>query len=213
MKKLTSYIWPTTQQITSKINGILDITWINGKKVLDSKNANYSYGSLQRLLEYGFSKIYFDQQSDILVLGMGGGSVLHSLRKRFNHKGAITAVEIDPVIVDIAINEFQIKTLDDIEIICTNGLQYIKESPATYDLIILDIFMDRTVPEELFYEENWERLHKCLNNKGTVLFNAGILVKDDSAIRKLQKQCKPHFDFERYDRVQGTNLLLIARKK
>lgn len=57
MKRFLSYIWPITKRIESAVNGTLEITWINGKKILDTKNANYSYGSLQRILKFGLSKI------------------------------------------------------------------------------------------------------------------------------------------------------------
>jgi len=40
MKKLFSYIWPTTRRFSSTINGTLEITYVNGKKVLDTENAN-----------------------------------------------------------------------------------------------------------------------------------------------------------------------------
>ncbi|UZO79481.1 fused MFS/spermidine synthase [Aquimarina sp. ERC-38] len=213
MKKVTSYIWPTTKRVLSKINGTLDITWINGKKVLDSKNANYSYGSLQRLLEYGLSHIYFDLQAEVLVLGMGGGSVLHSLRKRFKHKGKITAIELDPVVIQIAKEEFEVKTLPNISIIQQDAFFYIDDTQEKYQLIIIDLFIDRKVPDTCYSPAFWEKLHNRLSLKGSILFNAGILVEDDTPVLKLIRETTDLFTFERYDEVQGTNLLLIARKK
>jgi hypothetical protein len=32
----------------------IEITWTNGELVLIQKNTNYSYGSLQRILRFGF---------------------------------------------------------------------------------------------------------------------------------------------------------------
>jgi len=46
MKKLLSYIWPQTTKVNSDFNGILELTLLNGKRMLDSKNTNYSYGDL-----------------------------------------------------------------------------------------------------------------------------------------------------------------------
>jgi hypothetical protein len=76
MKKLFSYLWPSTRRFSSEINGILEVTYINGKKVLDTKNANYSYGSLQKILEIGLTKVDLNKVDNLLLLGMGGGSMI-----------------------------------------------------------------------------------------------------------------------------------------
>ena len=44
MKKILSYLWPQTTKFPSDHNGNLEVTLYNGKKMLDSKNANYSFG-------------------------------------------------------------------------------------------------------------------------------------------------------------------------
>ena len=115
MKRLLSYIYPVTKTIESKYSGKLEITWYNGKKHLNSANANYSYGSLQRILKFGLKKINLSRINSVLILGLGGGSVIETLRQDFNYPGQIEAVEIDPVIIDIAKTEFGIEqneTLD-----------------------------------------------------------------------------------------------------
>ena len=86
MKKFLSYIWPITHRFSSEINGPLEVTYINGKKVLDTKNANYSYGSLQKILKFGLTKIDLKSVENILILGMGAGSVIQSLRETFDYK-------------------------------------------------------------------------------------------------------------------------------
>jgi ubiquinone/menaquinone biosynthesis C-methylase UbiE len=102
MKKILSYIYPITKKIHSEISGALEITWYNGKKHLDSKNANYSYGSLQLILKIGLEKIDLTKTKKTLILGMGGGSVIKTLQDDFNYQNHITAIDIDPVILKIA---------------------------------------------------------------------------------------------------------------
>lgn len=72
MKKLLSYLFPITKKISSNINGELEITWADGKKYLNSLHANYSYGSLQKILDFGLSKVNFHQEANLLLLGLGG---------------------------------------------------------------------------------------------------------------------------------------------
>lgn len=125
MKRLISYIWPITKYVDSAINGIFEITWIDGKKVLDGKNTNYSYGSLQRVLNYGLSKVDINAVSEILLLGLGGGSVIQTLREKFDYKGKITAIEIDDVVIKIAEKEFNISNGNGLEVISSDAFSYV----------------------------------------------------------------------------------------
>ena len=86
MKKILSYIWPVTRKFPSEFNGTLEISYVNGKKVLDTKNANYSYGSLQKILEIGLTKVNLKSVENLLLLGLGGGSIIQSLRETFEYQ-------------------------------------------------------------------------------------------------------------------------------
>jgi hypothetical protein len=76
LKKLFSYIVPINIfKVKSSTSKNLEITWTNGALVLDSKNTNYSYGSLQRILRIVLQNIGFDKikkMQSILELGVGG---------------------------------------------------------------------------------------------------------------------------------------------
>ena len=53
-RRLLSYILPVNvYQKNSVISKSIEVNWNNGQLVLDSKNTNYSYGSLQRILRIG----------------------------------------------------------------------------------------------------------------------------------------------------------------
>jgi len=213
MKKIVSYIWPLTKKIQSKINGTLEITWMNGKKVLDSETANYSYGSLQRILDYGLSKIYFDSKSSVLLLGMGGGSVIDTLRNRYKHIGHITAVEIDPIIIQLAKDEFDITENKELSIISDDALDFVSNCKNSFDLIIIDLFIDLKVPIEFYQISFWDQLTKLIKPKGNLLFNAGIQLNDDSDIQLLITNYSKKIEFQLHSNVHGTNTLLIGRKK
>ena len=61
-KKPFSYLLPITIfKQKSTVSQTLEVTWTNGKLVLDSKNTNYSYGSLQRILRKGLKIIGFER--------------------------------------------------------------------------------------------------------------------------------------------------------
>ncbi len=212
MKKIISHVWPLTKRISSQINGTLEVTWINGKKVLDSQNANYSYGALEKVLNYGLSQIDIQNTAEILLLGLGGGSVIKSLYNRFNYKGRITAVEIDDTVIQIAKNEFDIKENKHLHIINTDALKYVKHSKTCYDLVIVDIFIDQKVPEPFYEKHFWQQLIQLLNPNANVLFNAGILLKDTTKIELLKSTFANDIYWTQYNNVEGVNTVLIGTK-
>jgi len=96
LTKLLSFFIPITIfKQNSSVSNSIEITWSNGQLVLDSKNTNYSYGSLQRILRKGLQTIGFENiktLDSILVLGVAGGSVIKTLVNEVEFKGEIIDV-------------------------------------------------------------------------------------------------------------------------
>lgn len=212
MNKTAIDIQSLSKKIHSKINGTLKIKWIHGKKVLNSETANYSYGSLQRVLDYGLSNIYFDSKAKILLLGMGGGSVIDTLKNRYKHSGPITAVEIDPIIIELAEKEFDIRENKDLTIISEDAMNFVANCYESFDLIIIDIFIDLIVPSKFYTVLFWGELIKLIKPKGNLLFNAGVNLKERSKIDRIQNHYQDEVRFTRYDNVQETNTIVIGHK-
>ena len=160
MIRLLSFFYPITRKIKSDYNGTLEITWYNGKKQLNTKNANYSYGSLQKILKTGLEKIVLDQCKKVLLLGMGGGSVIKTLRDDFDYHHTITAIDIDPVIISIAKEEFNIIEDQKLEILCTDALKFMQQNDNEFDLIIVDLFVDTEIPDSLYNHSFWQHIIK-----------------------------------------------------
>ncbi len=212
MKRFLSYLWPITKKVRSNINGILELTWIDGKKMLNTQNANYSYGSLQRLLSFGLSQININATSEILLLGLGGGSVIQTLREEFNYNGNITAVEIDEIVIKIAKEEFQISEQENLKIICDDAFLHVEHSKDIYELIIVDIFIDNKVPEQFYTPLFWEKVISISKSKGHIIFNAGINLENNSDLEQLKSAFINDIKFEQYNHVEGANTLLIGKK-
>ncbi|UOB16321.1 spermidine synthase [Abyssalbus ytuae] len=211
MKKILSYVWPVTKHVVSKINGPLEITWYNGKKLLDSKNANYSYGNLQKTLSYGLSKINVIPETNILLLGMGGGSVIETIHKKINSDVRITAIEIDEVIIEIAMREFNVMAEKNLEIICADAYEYVKRCKHQFELIIIDVFIDTKVPSKFYSVEFWNNIENILQQNGTVLFNAGMNLKTTANIESITGYLGDRFNFEVFKDKTNINTLLLAK--
>lgn len=212
MKKAFNYRWPLIKRINTKYNGSLEVTWLNGRKVLDSKNANYSYGPLEKVLDHGLSLTKAERSSENLLLGLGGGSVLGLLRKKYNYSGKITAVEIDPAVIEIAVTEFKIEQYEPIEILCADAYEFVQEASAKYGLIIIDIFIDLNVPLQFFSSQFWNNISNLLEDKGKIIFNAGINTAHMEETEKVLREVKT-LKFQKLENVMGTNTLLLGMKE
>lgn len=212
MSKLLSYLYPITKKIPSHFSGTLEITWYNGKKHLNSKNANYSYGSLQKILKFGLEKIDLKKVNSVLLLGLGGGSVIETLRQDFKYSKLITAVDIDPAIIDIAKNEFNLKESENLQIICADALQFMASTTSHFDLIIIDLFVDIEVPPPFLDLNFWNDVTKACAPNGTILFNASLEnTRSDATIKIIDFLNTKFYETEIYEKVNTTNTLIIAK--
>ena len=215
MKNYLSYIWPMTKRIESEYSGMMEITSINGKKYLNTENANYSFGTLQRLLETGLAKVDLKNVSSVLLLGLGGGSVVFSLRKKFKYKGKISAVELDKKIIEIAKDEFSILQFDDLIIINADALEFVNREEDKFDLIIIDLFINIHVPPQFYSMDFIENIARLMAPIASLIFNLGIgevnRDKRNEVIAYFKNQSA--YSVLVSENVEGYNTLMIVNKR
>lgn len=218
-KKLFSYLIPLTIfKQKSSFSQTLEVTWTDGKLVLDSKNANYSYGSLQRILRKGLIIIGFEKiqtMKNILVLGVAGGSVIRTLVDEINFKGKITGIEIDKAVIEIANEYFRLNEIQNLEIIIDDASEYVQKTQDKFDLIIIDVFQDTKMPDFLFETLFINRICFLLNPKGHILFNTMPL---NTRQKQLNSAFIKTFDPNKYcatlfDKLEETNELILIESK
>ncbi|MTH16780.1 fused MFS/spermidine synthase [Flavobacterium sp. LC2016-01] len=218
IQKLFSYLIPIKIfKKKSARSKTIEVTWANGELVLDSENTNYSYGSLQRILRYGLRNIGYDtilKMDHILVLGVAGGSVIKTLVDEVEYKGKITGVEIDPEMIQIANQYFNLNKIEQLELVIDDAFEFVLKTKEKYDLIIIDIFEDIKMPNFLFESFFSERVCSLLNNQGFVLFNTMILDEAHNVRnRKYISEINPTlFASKMLPRIEVHNELIIIEK-
>jgi spermidine synthase len=217
MKKLLSYLVPLKGKVyKSEINGQLELNWYEGKLMLDSKNANYSYGALQRALAEGLHGIgnnEIKQSKSILILGMGAGCVIETLRKDFQNDGEITAVEIDKVVVDIAKKYFDVGRFSKLKIVQDDAFEYVKGNTTKHDLIIVDLFIDKETPAQFSSEEFLQNVLQSLSSKGNILFNTvNVRGKFSERNNKMISFFEKSGTVKVLKGVEGGNDLILVKK-
>lgn len=214
-KQLFSYFIPIKEfETPSAINNNLEVTWNNGKLVLDSKNTNFSFGSLQRVMRIGLLALGKENVStaqNILILGVAGGSVIHTLRDEFENQGKITGIELDPEAITIAEKYFGLQKIKNLELLITDAEDFVKTCQITYDLIVVDIFQDKTMPEFLFTESFLIHLKRITATNGKVLFNSIVTLSEDfERNHTFYLKAKQYFtSVQKISNVEGNNELFL----
>lgn len=217
LAKFFSYFIPINViKKNSSVSNTLEVTWNNGELVLDSKNTNYSYGSLQRILRKGLKYIGFERIKkfeNILVLGVAGGSVIKTLVDEVKCKGRITGVEIDREVVEIANKYFKLSEIKNLELIIDDAFEFVLKTKSKYDLIVIDIFQDTTMPNFLFEDFFISRINFLLNTDGFILFNT-MVINEKDRIRNLEykKKFNGNYSLRMYPKVEVHNELFTIKK-
>jgi spermidine synthase len=173
-KKAISYLFPTKIKSGTTSKGqVYEINFENGYKVLNSKNANYSYGSLHQIMQKGiFEALKIIKPGRILMLGLGGGSAVEILSKKCAWPFQIKAIEFDEDLVKFAHEEFNISRFKMLSIEIADAFEWLnKENEAGFDLIIDDLFIDDQVPERCFELDYLLKVSKHLSANGIYFRN------------------------------------------
>lgn len=218
IQKFFSYIIPIKIfKKKSARSKIIEVTWANGELVLDSENTNYSYGSLQRILRYGLRNIGYDkilEMDHILLLGVAGGSVVKTLVDEIEYKGKITGVEIDPDMIQIANQYFNLNEIKQLNLVIDDAFEFVLKTKDKYNLIIIDVFEDTNMPNFLFEKFFLDRICTLLKDDGFILFNTMILDEAHNVRnRKYISEVNPKlFTTKMLPRIEVHNELIIINK-
>lgn len=174
------------KRFRSKYNGLLEVRTIHGVKVLDTENTNFGYGSLDQLWQETFARFKTKPFDQALVLGLGAGNVIQLIREK-HPQGSIFAVDIDPVIVQLAGKEFGLDHWPDVHLICTDALDYICATRRRFDTIIIDLFCDQHLPDFLEHAAFWLFVSRRLQPQGSIVWNTNHTSEQTKAFQKIAR--------------------------
>ncbi|HSD64475.1 MAG TPA: fused MFS/spermidine synthase [Ignavibacteriaceae bacterium] len=126
---------------------------------------------------------------DMLLIGLGGGSVLKSF---YDDNWDVDVVEIDPVISEVEKRYFNLVSgFDNIHIL--DGREYLKTTGKTYDLIVLDAFGSGSVPFHLATVESFGLAKSRLNKNGIITVNLEAVGWNDIIVTSIAKTLRQVF--------------------
>jgi predicted O-methyltransferase YrrM len=167
---------------SSDHHAFLEVSIVRGRTVLDGATVNYSFGGLHEVFAQAFERLDIRSREprSVLVLGLGAGSVVHLLRRDLLVKAPITALEIDPVMVEIARTHFALDSWPNLEVITADAVEWAARSERRFDLAIVDLFHEADVPAACRTRRFLETLRDRLAPGGMLVFN---VVKSRPAAR------------------------------
>ncbi len=156
----------------STLNPGLQVWYAYGRKMLNSENVNYSFGTLDKVFRSAFKQLELKNRNveAALLLGLGAGNVPQLLRHS-NPKAKVTALEFDPEVIRLGKEFFGLGEVPNLEIKEGDAFEFIPTCTVTFDLIIVDLFVDENVPEAASSQKFLEKLAALLNKNGLVVFN------------------------------------------
>lgn len=198
----------------SELNPHLYVSLHRGRYQLSTANALYSYGDLYSNFSDSFKRIDLDRLpgSEVLLLGLGLGSVPYMLEHSFGKQFFYTAVELDESVIYLASKYTLPQIQSPLEVVCADACSYVQYTESTFDLIAMDVFVDDVVPPDFEEDEFLEALAACLNPGGLLMYNRLALtdVDKEHSIAFFEGPFKRQFPQATYFDVKGNYMLLSS---
>lgn len=173
-KSLLSYFVDIQLEFTSsEFNEDLYIFLSDGRYQLRTNKAIYSFEDKYVNFYKTFKALNWEKINieKVLLLGLGLGAIPQMLEINFDKQFEYHIVEIDEEIINLA----QKYTLNDLKsptyVYEMDAEIFVDITEEKFDLIIIDIFIDRTVPKKFESSDFLEKLKYLLYDNGIILFN------------------------------------------
>jgi spermidine synthase len=173
-RRLLSHVRPQIlEERSTPHNPLLAVVEIRGKLQLDGLTVNYSCGSLENVLREAFEALELERRpiESVLLLGFGAGSAVRLLRASHGGQLRFVAVEIDPVVIELARKWFGFDRDASVELVNADAVEFAARDDRSYDLVLVDAFVDDVVPKTLREAGFMHDLRARLARDGVLVFN------------------------------------------
>jgi len=160
--------------VDSKVNGKLEVVWVNGVKVLNVAHANYSFGSLYKTFRKTFQAVAIEKENfnKVLILGNAAGGTAHLLRHEYHFEGEVHGVELDEKISEVAQKHFPQGYAATDKIYNEDGYNFVMNlKDEVYDLVVFDIYHDLEIPDKFHTQSFIVSLHRIMKKDSLLIFN------------------------------------------
>ena len=189
----------------------------NGEEAEESLvNLKKPYELLIPYAKFMFTSYLFrPQQEKVLIVGLGGGAMVHFL-EHYDPQLAVDVVEIDPAVVKIADKYFDCRSRGKVTILTADAFQHFETTESRYDVIYMDAFLkpaadtDATgVPLRMKTLKFYKTIQSRLTPEGVVVFNLNRHEATEADIATIRSAFARAYVF----RAPGNNLVVVGTLK
>ena len=106
----------------------------------------------------------------VLLFGLGGGDMVRQLHFQLP-ESQITAVEIDPAIVDVSRDYFELPDSDKVTVKIDDAAHFLHHDSERYKMMLIDIYAGETVPDILENKHFYQDCYQRLDDDGMLILN------------------------------------------
>jgi spermidine synthase len=123
--------------------------------------------------------------SRALILGVGGGTIIHLLHRRFGPVPTL-GIEIDPEVIHLARHAFGLDT-PSVEIREADAFAYVQDTSERFDYIAVDLFSGGKIPGTIFMLPFVRAVKRALTPGGVAAWNFFDDYRRTSRVQRLEK--------------------------
>lgn len=213
LKSLLSYAWPITEWEGPGRYGPLKLVWEQGHLVVNSNNANQSFGNLHAIWQQCLDdqRVKERNPGSILLLGFGAGSSAHILRKEIGLQAPIVGVEGDPEMIRLARTYFRADRIGGLNLVQADALAFAHGHGHRYGLVLVDLCHELDLAPGVDGEPFIGDLRKCTAESGLLCFNTIVHNKaSNERSQRTSALLRQHFTVVEEHLYQGINRVLTA---
>lgn len=168
---------------------------VNGIVQSFSKNSKFAKGKVWGQIVKVITKNNQELNS-VLLLGMGAGTMLHSLQKTYPNC-SFTSVEIDQTIVDLAYKYFDLAEITNNQVLVADAMDVVL-NPQKYnitkkfDCIILDTYIGGALPTQVAKKEFIDKAFELAEPGAFVIINRIVYKDRISELEELEAYLNKH---------------------
>ncbi len=162
-----SFFPKTLLKKKSKVSGLIEVKEWLGEKTLAVENMIQSGGIVKNVWQKALKKVKASPKK-ILVLGLGGGTVIQLIKSKWP-EASLIGLELDLEIIKAGKEFFGLEQTENLVIV--NGDAFEWTSEEKFDLILVDLYLGREFSVRAGGEKFLEKIKKLLTKKGMVIFN------------------------------------------
>ncbi len=165
-------------------------------KTLEFERSIYSIINKKGIFANGYWDFFlplaeYYEKPSILIIGLGGGTLVYQIRKIVNDGADIDIVEISSV--DIEISKLYLPQLANENIYHENGIDFVRKCDKKYDLIILDAYLFSNIPPEFLEPEFVKNVSKLTKENTIFAINYALTFSGGTHFKEFVKTLKEFF--------------------